>query len=107
MKLVIAIINNDDSQKVLSEIGRAGLYATKLTTTGNFLRSGNITLIMGVDDERVDETLGILRNNCSRREEITSALPGYVTEIMPSVPVKITVGGATVFILDVEQFHKM
>lgn len=107
MKLVIAIINNDDSSKVLSEIGRAGLYATKLSTTGNFLRAGNITLIMGVDEDRLDETLEIIKNNCSKREEVTSALPGYVTELMPSVPVKITVGGATVFVLDVEQFHKM
>lgn len=107
MKLVIAIINNDDSQKVLSEIGRAGLYATKLSTTGSFLRSGNITLIMGVESERLDETLDIFRNNCSKREEMTSALPGYATELMQSVPVKITVGGATVFVLDVEQFHKM
>lgn len=107
MKLVVAIINNDDSQKVLLEIGRAGLYATKLSTTGTFLRAGNLTLLMGVEDDRLDETLDILRNNCSKREEITSALPGYVTEIMPSVPVRITVGGATVFVLDVEQFHKM
>lgn len=107
MKLVIAIINNDDSQMVLSEIGRAGLYATKLSTTGSFLKAGNTTLIMGVEKERLDETLDILRNNCSKREEITQALPGFATELMQSVPVKITVGGATVFVLDVEQFHKM
>ncbi len=107
MKLVVAIINNDDSQKVLSEIGRAGIYATKLSTTGTFLRAGNLTLLMGVEESRLDEVLDILKNNCSKREEVTSALPGYATELMQSVPVRITVGGATVFVLDVEQFYKM
>ncbi len=107
MKLVIAIINNDDSQKVLSEISRAGLYATKLSTTGTFLRAGNVTLLIGVEDERLDETLDIFRNTCSKREEVTSVMPGYAPELMQSVPVKITVGGATIFVLDVEQFHKM
>ena len=107
MKLIIAIINNDDSHKVLSEISRAGLYATKLSTTGGFLKAGNLTLIMVVEEERLEKALEILRQNCSKREEITSVMPAYATEMINSVPVKITVGGATVFILDVEQFYKM
>ncbi len=107
MKLVIAIINNDDSQKVLSEIGRAGLYATKLSTTGTFLRAGNMTLIMGVEDERLDETLEILKENCSRREDIVPVMQGVEFDFLPAMPAKVTVGGATVFVLDVEQFHKM
>ena len=53
------------------------------------------------------DSLEILRQNCSKREEITSVMPAYATEMINSVPVKITVGGATVFILDVEQFYKM
>ncbi|MGN1169345.1 MAG: cyclic-di-AMP receptor [Acutalibacteraceae bacterium] len=107
MKLVIAIINNDDSHKVLSQIGRAGFYATKLSTTGGFLKAGNLTLIMGVEDERLDELLALLKENCKRREEMTTALPDYASDMMTAVPVRITVGGATVFVLDVEQFHKM
>ncbi len=107
MKLVIAIINNDDSQKVLLEIGRAGLYATKLSTSGTFLRAGNLTLIMGVEDERLQETLEIFKNNCSRREDIVPVMQGVDFDFMPSMPTKVTVGGATIFVLDVEQFHKM
>lgn len=107
MKLVIAIINNDDSHKILSQIGRAGFYATKLSTTGGFLKAGNLTLIMGVEDERLDELLALLKDNCKRREEMTTALPDYASDMMTAVPVRITVGGATVFVLDVEQFHKM
>ena len=107
MKLLIAIINSDDSQKVMNEITKAGFYATKLSTTGGFLRTGNLTLLMGVEDEKVDEVLDILRTNSQKREEITPVIPAYDTGVMNAIPVKITVGGATVFVLDVDQFHKM
>lgn len=107
MKLIIAIINSDDSQNVLSEITKAGFYATKLSTTGGFLRTGNLTLLMGVEDEKVDELLELLKANCRKREELTPVIPSMEGALMPAIPVKITVGGATVFILDVEQFHKM
>ncbi len=107
MKLVIAIINNDDSHKVLNEISKAGLYATKLSTTGGFLKAGNLTLIMGVDDERLDDALEILRKNCSKREEITAAMPSFSPDIIGNASMKLTVGGATVFVLNVEQFYKM
>lgn len=107
MKLIVAIINSDDSQTVLSEITKAGFYATKLSTTGGFLRAGNLTLLMGVEDDKVDTLLEILRTNCRKREEITSVSPAFESGVMPAIPIQITVGGATVFVLDVEQFHKM
>lgn len=107
MKLIIAIINSEDSHSVLGEITKAGFYATKLSTTGGFLRSGNLTLLMGVEDDKVDELLEILGNNCKKREELTPVIPSYEAGMMAAIPVTITVGGATVFVLDVEQFHKM
>ena len=107
MKLIIAIVNSNDSQNVLGEITQAGFYATKLSTTGGFLRAGNLTLLMGVEDDKVDTLLEILRTNCRKREEITSVSPAFESGVMPAIPVQITVGGATVFVLDVEQFHKM
>lgn len=107
MKLLIAIINSEDSHNVIGEITKAGFYATKLSTTGGFLRAGNLTLLMGVEDEKVDELLDILRQNCRKREEITPVMPSYDTGVYNAIPVKITVGGATVFVLDVDQFHKM
>ena len=107
MKLIIAIINNDDSHRILNAIGRAGLYATRLSTTGGFLRSGNLTLLMGVEDERVDEALEILRKNCSKRVETTTPMQSFSDDMISAIPVKITVGGAVVFVLDVDQFHRM
>lgn len=107
MKLIVAIINSDDSQNVLSEVTKAGFYATKLSTTGGFLRAGNLTLLMGVEDEKVEELLDILRENCRKREEITPVIPSMEGSLIPAIPVKISVGGATVFVLDVDQFYKM
>ena len=107
MKLLIAVINSDDAHNVLDEITKAGFYATKLSTSGGFLRAGNLTLLMGVDDEKVDELLEILRTNCRKREELTPVVPTYSSGLVNAIPVKITVGGATVFVLDVDQFYKM
>ena len=107
MKLVIAIVNNDDSMAVSSALTRHKFFVTKLSTTGGFLRAGNLTLLMGVEDDKVDTLLEILRTNCRKREEITSVSPAFESGVMPAIPVQITVGGATVFVLDVEQFHKM
>lgn len=107
MKLIVAIINSDDSQSVLSEITKAGFYATKLSTTGGFLRAGNLTLLMGVEDNQVDELLEILRANCKKRKEITPLMPSINSGLFSAMPVEVTVGGATVFVIDVEQFHKI
>ena len=107
MKLLIAVINSDDSHVVLDEITKAGFYATKLSTTGGFLRAGNLTLLMGVEDDKVDELLEILRANCRKREALTPVVPTYSSGLVNAIPVKITVGGATVFVLDVDQFYKM
>ena len=70
MKLIIAIISNDDSYDVLSELTKAGFDATKLSTTGGFLSAGNVTLLIGVEDSRVDDVMEILRENCSRRTQL-------------------------------------
>ena len=63
MKLIIAIISNDDSYDVLSELTKAGFDATKLSTTGGFLSAGNVTLLIGVEDSRVDYTVEHYQQN--------------------------------------------
>lgn len=107
MKLVIAIVNNDDCHTVLDEITRAGFSATKLSTSGGFLRAGNATLLIGVDDEKLEELLEIIGKFCSKRKQIVQTQPSFNADFFVSVPVEVSVGGATVFVLDVEQFHKL
>ncbi|MBQ7688190.1 MAG: cyclic-di-AMP receptor [Clostridia bacterium] len=108
MKLIIAIVNRDDSAAVAQRLTKAGFMSTRLSTTGGFLRAGNTTLLIGTDDEKVDDVLAILGECCSKRTEIINTATGnYAEQFFTTLPVEITVGGATVFILNVENFIKM
>ncbi len=107
MKLVVAIVNNDDSHTVLSEITRAEFSATKLSTSGGFLRAGNVTLLAGVEDERVSELIDLIGRFSRKRTQLVQPASTYINEPLMSTPVEITVGGATVFVLDVAQFYKL
>ncbi len=108
MKLIVAIINNDDANAVMSNLTESGFSATKLNTSGGFLRAGNVTLLVGVEKSRVDEAVNIIGENSRQRKEITPINTTYIGESMlSSMPVEITVGGATIFVLDVEQFYKI
>ena len=107
MKLVVAIVNDDDSHAVLSEITRAEFSATKLSTSGGFLRAGNVTLLIGVEDERVSELIDLIGRFSRKRTQLVQPASTYINEPLMSAPVEITVGGATVFVLDVAQFYKL
>ena len=103
MKLVLAIVSDNDSSKVLTELSKHRFSATKLATTGGFLKMGNTTFMIGVDDDKVPEVIEIVKSKSSTRKQ-------YMTpsDVMASAagPVEITVGGATIFVLDVNQFEK-
>lgn len=108
MKLIIAIINKDDSAFLLSELGENGFMSTKLSTTGGFLRAGNVTLLIGTEEERVDAAIEIIRKCCSKHTQIIDPVAGGMNGQFPAgAGVPITVGGATVFVVDVEKFIKM
>ena len=85
-----------------------GYSATKLATTGGFLRSGNTTLLIGVDDDRLEGCLHIIEKLCkSRRQIATSPITaGGAVGMYAHMPIEVTVGGATVFVMDVAQFAK-
>lgn len=108
MKLIIAIVNKDDSADVAQQLTKAGFMSTRLSTTGGFLRAGNTTLLIGTDEEKVEDVLAIFRECCSKRTEIiNTATANYAEQFFTTLPVEVTVGGATVFILDVDRFIKM
>ncbi|WDV45975.1 cyclic-di-AMP receptor [Clostridiaceae bacterium M8S5] len=108
MKLVIAIVQDDDAHRLLDELMKNNFGVTKLASTGGFLRAGNTTLIIGVEKEKVNEVLQIIKKLCKSRKQVTS-YPATTAWSMGSYvpyPVEVQVGGATVFVIDVEQFNK-
>ncbi len=107
MKLIVAIISNDDCNSVLNGLSRKGLSATKLSTSGGFLRAGNATLLIGTEEEKVDEVIGIIGEYSRKRTQMVSPSPSFMSEGFISSQVEVTVGGATVFVLDVDKFIKL
>ena len=106
MKLLIAIVNNDDSPAVSNNLAAKGFIATKLSTTGGFLKAGNTTFLIGTDDAKVDEAIDIIKTYSHKRTETVGDKTEFDLTLFKSVPVEVTVGGATIFILDVENFVK-
>ena len=107
MKLIIAIINKDDSSEVSGALTRERFSVTKLATTGGFLMSGNITLLIGTDDEKVDQAISIISTHSKSRTELVPSTATYGIGITTSFPQEVTVGGATIFVVDVEKFIKV
>ena len=98
MKLILAIVNNEDTPRATDALMKAGFFVTRLSTTGGFLLMGNTTLLIGTDEERVEMAIGILRQHCTTR---TMPPSGGLRRSEP-----VTVGGATVFVLDVNHMEK-
>ena len=107
MKLILAIVSNDDSGAVSSALTREGFSVTKLATTGGFLVAGNTTFISGVDDEKVDTVIGIIAKYSSRRTQIVPSTSTMEVGMYSSFPVEVTVGGSTIFVLNVDRFEKV
>lgn len=108
MKLIIAIVQDQDAPSLIEELMDKDFRVTKLASTGGFLKAGNTTLLSGVEDEKVDEVLTIIEENCKTRDITTSLL----TVTMPGdtympYPLEVRVGGATVFIVEVEKYMRV
>ncbi|MDO4701181.1 transcriptional regulator [Erysipelotrichaceae bacterium OH741_COT-311] len=107
MKLVLAIVSNDDSSSVSSALTKANYQVTKLATTGGFLKAGNTTMIVGIEDDKVEDVIRIIGEQSKRRTEIVPSTASYDIGRYASFPVEVQVGGATIFVLEVSQFLKL
>ena len=107
MKMVFAIINQDDTNKVVTELTKKNYQVTKLSTTGGFLKAGNTTILIGVSEERVDDVIETIGKFSKTRKQVIPGASELNTGFFPSVPVEVSVGGATVFVLDVDRFEKV
>lgn len=108
MKLIMAIVNSDDSHNVIRSLSQEGLQVTKLATTGGFLMAGNVTIITGVEDDRVDEAIGIIRDKSrSRSQTVPTITESTIGGFFNAPMVDVTVGGATIFVMPVDRFEKI
>jgi uncharacterized protein YaaQ len=109
MKLIIAIVQDEDTPALTDALVAAGYRFTKVSTTGSFLRTGNASFLIGVEDQAVAGVMGVLRRTCRRRTQI--AVP-YSPALEPGLlympeNFEVEVGGAVVFVANVERFERL
>ncbi len=107
MKLIVAIIQDEVAGEVISGLNAEGLQVNRLSTKGGFLRAGNTTILTGVEEDKVEFVLKVIEENSKSRTQYATlpsscgAMHGFIL-----APIEVKIGGATVFVLDVDQFHK-
>ena len=108
MKLVLAVIQNEDQDALTAAVQAEGLSITRIGSSGGFLRASNITLMMAVEDNQIERALALLGKHCKRRtRHLRPWSPSReARERFPSA-IPIEVGGAAVFILDIERMEKI
>lgn len=108
MKLVVAIVQNDDASALSNVLRESNYQSTLISTTGGFLREGNSTFLVGVEQDRLEDVLRLIKENCTTRTQLVNPLPPVMEpgELYLAQPVEVQVGGATVFVMDVGRFEK-
>ena len=108
MKLILAIVNNDDSAVVSATLTKENYSVTKLSTTGGFLMVGNTTLLIGTEDDNVKRIKEVLQKYCSTRKQVAVSSNSFGKGLHnDGLGDEVTVGGATFFVLNVEEFDKL
>lgn len=109
MKLVLAIISKEDAEKTVSSLNKADFRATRIDSVGGFLKEKNSTLLIGVEAKQVDKVLELIKEHAKSHTEQLTPTPtmGGPGDFFMADPVEVTVGGATVFVLDVDQFKRL
>ena len=104
MKIVLAIVANEDGPALISTLNKGNFQVTKLASTGGFLKSGNTTLLIGVEDDKVAQVLEIIGKESCQRTEIIPSTATYDIGRYAAFPIEVQVGGATIFVLDVDRY---
>lgn len=109
MKMIMAIVSDEDSNSVINELSQNGFGVTRLCSTGGFLRAGNTTIMVGTDEEKISEAIEIIKSKCKTRKKAVPnmEMPGGMGVMGTAYPLVVTVGGATIFVLNVERFEKL
>ena len=109
MKLVVAIVHNEDAGALVDALLEKEYRATRLHSAGGFLKQSNATIMLGVDEPQVEDVLTIVRENCTSRTQVVNPMPPIMEpgEFFMPYPLEVEVGGATVFVLPVDRFERL
>ena len=111
MQLLIAIVQDDDADLLCKQLIARDIRVTRISTVGGFLARGNVTVLAGVANERVEDVLAVIRATCKTRRSYINPLPSgteaaHLALAVPFIPLEVLIGGATVFGLPVKQIGR-
>lgn len=87
MKLIFAIVRDTDSDPVSKTLTGSGFRVTTIASTGGFWRRGQSTLLIGVEDEKLDEAMSLIRNSVTKPSESDTQ-------------------NTTIFVVNINQFYQ-
>ena len=107
--MIVAVVHNEDARVLVDALLAHQYRATWLHTSGGFLKQSNATILVGVDDDKIDEVVGIVRDNCRARSQPVSPIPPIMEpgEFFMPYPIEVEVGGAVIFVLPIERFERI
>jgi len=105
----MAIVHNEDAGALVDALREREFRATRLQSSGGFLKQSNATIVVGAEDGQVDDVLEIIRANCTSRTQVVNPMPPIMEpgEFFMPYPLEVEVGGATVFVVPVERFERL
>ena len=108
MKMVLAVLQGDDYADTVDELNRDGFSITILSSTGGFLKKKSVTIMVGVEESKLERVLAIIKRCAGNRQQLsyTTMATGTSCTSVPLAPVQVRAGGAVVFVLDLEQLEK-
>lgn len=109
MKLILAVVQGSDADRLLSALVAEGFRATQINSSGGFLREQNVTLLMGVEDGQVPRVADVVRRNCHARTRFVNPLMPLIDpgEFDVPSPIEVPIGGATIFVLPIERYERL
>ncbi len=109
VKLLVAVVHNEDARVLIDALLSHEYRATWLHSSGGFLKQSNATILVGVDDAKVDTVVELVRNNCKARTQIVSPIPPIMEpgEFFMPYPLEVEVGGAVIFVVPIDRFERI
>ncbi len=109
MKLIFAIVHSEDAGVLVDALADRDFRTTRLQSSGGFLKQSNATVVLAVEDEKVDDAIAVIRDSCRSRSQVVNPMPPIMEpgEFFMPFPLEVEVGGATVFVLPIERFERI
>jgi uncharacterized protein YaaQ len=109
VKLIVAVVHNEDARGLIDALLAHEYRATWLHSSGGFLKQSNATILVGVDEAKVDDVIALVRANCQARTQTVSPIPPIMEpgEFFMPYPLEVEVGGAVIFILPIDRFERI